>query len=148
MRSTTSVLTIVLALGLAAPRAASAQTGGSHPFGLGLVLGEPTGLTAKLYLPQPFALQFGVGVVDDFEGRDGLHANLDFIWHPAVITRTPALTLPFYIGVGARLYDYSYGYWVGNVHYVDHDTRLGARMPLGLLLDFNRVPLDLYFEVA
>jgi hypothetical protein len=148
MRSQASVLSLVAALAILAPRVAAARDAPSHPFGLGLVLGEPTGLTAKLYLPQPFALQFGVGFVDDFDGRDGLDANLDFLWHPAILARTPALTMPFYIGVGARLADFDHDYIVNGVRYVDHDTRLGVRMPFGLLIDFTRAPLDLYFELA
>jgi hypothetical protein len=125
------------------------ERGGSHPFGLGVVVGQPTGLTAKLYLAQPFALQFGAGWVHNFADDDGFHANLDLLWHPVVLARDAAFTLPFYLGVGARFLDYDYRYYYfRGVYYVDHDSRLGVRAPFGLLMDFNRIPLDVYLEVA
>jgi hypothetical protein len=133
---------LVAALSQGAARAAG------HPFGLGVVLGEPTGITAKVYLNEPFALQLGVGYVDTFDGQDGLHLNVDFIWHPAVIARTPGFTLPFYLGVGGRYLEHRYDYWENNVHYVDSDSHFGVRVPFGLLFDFNRVPLDVYMELA
>jgi hypothetical protein len=144
-----------LVLGLAllsvmATRAAAAPRGSgpAHPFGLGLQLGAPTGLTAKLYLNQPFALQMGLGFVDDFDDEDGLHVHLDFIWHPAILAREAAFTLPFYLGVGARVLQHDYVYRIDRTYYVDEDTHLGVRVPIGLLMDFNRVRLDIFLEVA
>jgi hypothetical protein len=137
----------VLAL-LAALAARPVAAAPSRPFGLGIQLGAPTGLTAKLYLDRPFALQMGIGVVDDFDDEDGLHLHLDFVWHPAILAREAAFTLPFYIGVGARLLQHDYVYRIDRTYYVDEDTHLGLRVPLGLLMDFNRVPLDIFLEIA
>jgi hypothetical protein len=132
---------------LAASSSAHAQSG--RPFGLGLVLGEPTGLTSKLYLSAPFALQFGLGWMADYYDYDGIYVNIDLIWHPAVITRQPAFTMPFYVGVGGRLLDNRYRYYYqGPFYYDEHDTHLGVRVPFGLLMDFNRIPMDLYLELA
>jgi len=143
------VLFVSLAICLSAAPAVAATRGGSRPFGLGLVLGEPTGLTAKLYLQQSFALQMGVGWVDDFNDDNGLHLNLDFLWHPVVLAREASFTLPFYLGVGMRFLDHDYRYYYARgVYYGYHDSRLGVRAPFGLLMDFTRVPLDLYLEVA
>lgn len=137
---------LVLAL-LAAARTAQAEP--NHPFGLGLVLGEPTGLTAKLYLGRPAALQFGLGWIDTFNDYSGLYVNMDVLWHPAILTRQPAFTLPFYLGVGGRILDHNWRYYVNRTDYIDqHDTHLGVRVPFGILFDFNHVPLDLYFELA
>jgi hypothetical protein len=108
------------------------------------MLGAPTGLTAKWYLGKPFALQFGFGVDPAWRDEDGLHLAVDAIWHPAILARDRAFTLPFYLGVGGRLLfaDHHHGD-------VDHDdTHLGVRVPFGLLMDFNRVPIDLFFELA
>jgi len=143
-----AILVIALLIGGLIPGAARAGEAPNHPFGFGLVVGEPTGLTAKLYLSQPFALQFGAGFVDNFDGEDGFHLNVDALWHPAILARGADITLPFYIGVGGRLFDHRYDYIANGMRYVDHDTRLGVRVPFGLLMDFNKVPLDLYFELA
>lgn len=140
------LLCAALALGLLVPATASAAKG--RPFGLGIQLGEPTGLSAKLYLDQPFALQMGLGFVDDFDNEDGLYAHLDFIWHPAIITRQPAFTMPFYFGVGGRFLRHHYNFRLDRNDYVDSDTHFGVRVPIGILMDFNRVPIDVFFELA
>jgi hypothetical protein len=133
---------------LACALSTTAAAAPGHPFGLGVQLGAPTGITGKLYLDQPFALQMGIGFVDDFDDEDGLHVHLDFIWHPAILARQPAFTLPFYLGVGARLLQHDYVYRIDRTYYVDEDTHLGVRVPFGLLMDFNRVSLDIFLEVA
>lgn len=141
-----TILAWVLLLAPAAARAAD------HNFGLGVQVGAPTGLAGKLYLGKPFALQMGIGVVDDLDDDpyddDGLHLYLDVVWHPAVLARTSSFTMPFYIGVGGRIVDNDDHYRVGNTWYSDDDTRLGVRVPFGLLMDFNRVPLDIFFELT
>ena len=139
------ILSVAFILAMSGGTAAAA---GNHPFGLGVQLGAPTGLSGKLYLDAPFALQMGVGFIDDFDNEDGFHLHVDFLWHPAVLTRQPAFTLPFYFGVGARLLDHDYGYRVDRTWYVDEDTHIGVRVPFGLLMDFNRVSLDIFLEFA
>jgi hypothetical protein len=152
----TSVL-VVATLGLLAGTAAAqeASSGVSHPFGLGLEVGAPTGLAAKYYLSSggrsgPVAIQAGLGVIEQF-GPDGTHLHLEVVWHPAMLTRQPAFDMPFYLGVGMRLLDHDRNYCVVNgneVYCEDDDTRIGVRAPFGILMDFNRVPLDIFFELA
>jgi hypothetical protein len=149
MRRTPIVVIVALAC-LLGGRAAHAQP--ANPFGLGLVVGAPTGLTGKLYLGGHFALQMGLGVVNDLGSEafhhQGLHVHIDALWHPAILTRQPAFTMPFYLGVGARIVEYDHHYRFDG-RWVEHDdTRLGVRVPFGLLMDFNRVPLDLFLELA
>jgi hypothetical protein len=151
---------LVLAAGLGAtvtaPRAAHARQGdASNDFGMGLMLGTPTGLSMKYYFGRSsggsvMALQAGLGVVENF-GDDGLHLHVDVLWHPAVLARTADFTLPFYVGVGGRLLEHDEGWcWVGNdrVYCYDDDTHIGLRAPVGLLMDFTKVNLDVFFEVA
>jgi hypothetical protein len=149
----------VLALVLAIPHAAHAREGQpSHAFGLGLELGAPTGLAGKYYLGHGsgggsmLALQGGIGVIEQW-GDDGFHFHLDLVWHPAVLATTPDFTMPFYFGIGARILDHDNEYcWrEGNTVYCDganDDTHIGARVPIGLLMDFHNVPLDIFFELA
>lgn len=117
------------------------------------MLGEPTGLTAKLYLGgRPFALQFGLGWVDDDGFRDddddGLHIHAEAVWHPAILTRNSTFTMPFYVGVGGRILNDEDRYDCGGDTCVDDDTYIGVRVPFGLLMDFNRTPIDIFFELA
>jgi hypothetical protein len=147
---------IIAAVLIAIPAAARAQAeaGPAHPFGLGLMIGNPTGLSGKWYLNKPFALQAGLGYVDDdFDDGgddDGFHLHVDVVWHPRVLARTPDFTLPFYFGVGGRILDDDDRYVCGpgGERCTDNDTYLGVRVPVGLLMDFNKVPLDIFLELA
>jgi hypothetical protein len=149
-----TLLTTAAALVLLTSTADAARRGGApaNPFGLGLMLGAPTGLTGKLYLGAPFALQMGVGVVDDFSGDgwddDALHIHLDAVWHPAILARNGDITMPFYLGVGARFAESDHHFNYQGIWYDDDHAVFGVRAPFGLLIDFNRVPLDVFFEVA
>ncbi len=78
-------------------------------FGLGLELGEPTGITGKLFLKSDQALDFGLGdIYHHYYGGDGLHLYADYLWHPTVLTSAEAFELPFYVGVGGRVWFFDY----------------------------------------
>ena len=114
-------------------------------FGLGLMLGSASGLSGKLYVSESTAIDFGIGAHQGFRDDRGLHIHADFLWHPVVLASPDSFELPLYLGLGFR--------------YLDHDRlddrddnrdheHLGIRGPVGLLLDFNRVPLDIFMELA
>ena len=142
------ILVVTTAILLLGATQARAQEDIGRPFGIGLMLGSPTGLSAKYYMGGPMALQMGLGVVERW-GDDGFHVFADAVFHPAVLARTRSFTLPFYLGIGGRLLHHDGEYWEnGAWRYDDDDTHLGVRAPIGLLMDFNRVPFDLFFELA
>jgi hypothetical protein len=131
---------------------ASADTGSyatDKGFGLGIMVGAPTGLAGKYYLAtrSTTAIDFGIGTYYyGYYDRDALHIHGDFLWHPVALASTPSFQLPYYIGVGARLLDHDEYYrdgrwWAGA-------TRLGVRVPFGIAFDFTRVPLDLFVELV
>jgi len=107
------------------------------------MLGAPAGLTGKYYLSANTALDFGVGEYYRYRYHDAFHVFIDFLWHPVVLASTRPFELPLYIGVGARLLQHR--------RYKDEygsDAHLGVRVPFGLLMDFNRVPFDIFVEFA
>lgn len=113
-------------------------------FGLGLELGGPSGLNGKYFLSDSTALNFGIGYInDDYYGyryrRRGVHLYLDHLWHPVQLTENGTFKLPFYVGVGLRLWD-----WEDDDDF--EGTVVGARCPLGLAFDFNNIPLDLFLQ--
>jgi hypothetical protein len=138
----------------AAPRVARAD---EHAFGLGIELGAPTGLAMKYYLGQSsgrggmVAIQAGLGEIESW-GPDGLYVHVDVVWHPALLATTPDFTLPFYVGVGGRMLHWrdNYCYRDNGVEYCggDGDTDLGVRVPFGLVMDFHKVPIDVFLELA
>lgn len=111
-------------------------------FGLGLILGSPTGLSGKYFLGADTALDFGLGVYGGYRYDNAVHAHVDFLWHPVNLASTPAFHLPLYFGLGGRLLDHDRGKDDRN------HTHLGVRVPIGIALDFNRVPFDIFFELA
>jgi hypothetical protein len=111
-------------------------------FGLGLMIGAPTGLSGKYFLAPDRAIDFGVGAIGYYNGRDGLHLHADYLWHPVSLVSADAFELPFYVGIGARLFDFGCNGCKDNV------AALGARVPFGIAFDFNNVPIDVFLELA
>jgi hypothetical protein len=107
--------------------------------GVGIILGEPTGICAKLYLKDDQAVQAAVGSAF-YSG--GLQAHADYVFHPWILQDRDSYVLPAYLGPGVRLIDYDAP--AGGQNHL----ALGARGVAGLLFDFKNVPLDAFVEVA
>lgn len=116
-------------------------------FGLGLELGQPTGITGKYFLTDSNALDFGLGYIyhNRWYGNDGVHLYLDYLWHPFSLVSAQAFELPFFIGVGGRFWDFDY--CDARVCY-DGGSAFGVRVPLGIAFDFNEVPLDIALNIV
>jgi hypothetical protein len=116
-------------------------------FGLGLELGQPTGLTGKYFLSDSHALDFGLGYIyhNRYYGEDGVHLYLDYLFHPFSLASADAFELPFFIGVGGRYRNFDY--CDGRVC-TYNGSALGIRVPLGIAFDFNRVPLDIALNIV
>ena len=141
MRGTTiAVIGALLSLGVAVadarPRPRSQRFTANKSFGLGIMVGAPSGLSGKYYLSANTALDFGVGAYYRYRDRDGLHVHADFLWHPAVVAKARPFWVPIYIGLGGRFLDH------GN------HSHVGIRAPVGIMLDFQRTPLDIFLEFA
>ncbi|MBC7975988.1 MAG: hypothetical protein H7138_13535 [Myxococcales bacterium] len=106
--------------------------------GIGIILGEPTGITAKLYIKDDQAIQGAVGSA--FIGG-GLQVHADYVFHPYILQSRPSFVLPVYVGPGVRLINYTNGR-------DDSSVAIGARLVGGLLFDFKNVPLDAFVEIA
>ncbi|HTL34921.1 MAG TPA: hypothetical protein VL326_17450 [Kofleriaceae bacterium] len=117
-------------------------------FGLGLELGEPAGLNGKWFFGPRTALDFGVGYIYRhyyYDRGEGLHLYGDVLFHPVLLTSSPALEIPLYVGPGLRFWDFRY--CVGNVCDF-HGSAVGIRVPVGISFDFNNVPLDIFIQLV
>ncbi|HUS67612.1 MAG TPA: hypothetical protein VMZ28_23915 [Kofleriaceae bacterium] len=141
-RRVTSLLSVAVVLAAGAASAAADSPGGSDKgvFGLGIIAGEPTGVSGKYYLGNDTAIDGALGAA--FLGR-GIQVHADFLWHPIVIDQKESFVLPLYFGVGARVLRHD----SGGGDDVDH-TRIGLRVPVGILFDFTEIPIDVFGEVA
>ena len=114
-------------------------------FGLGLELGEPTGLNGKWFLSSDLALDFGIGDIYNYFDRSGIHIYGDFLFHPVSLVSAAAFELPLYVGIGARFWSFDDNRPNG---IVDHASAFGIRVPVGISFDFNNVPLDIFLQVV
>jgi hypothetical protein len=107
-------------------------------FGIGIIVGEPTGICAKLYLKDDQAIQAAVGGA--FVGG-GFQVHADYVFHPYILQTRDSFVLATFIGPGVRFIQYTNGREASFV-------ALGLRATGGLLFDFKKVPLDAFLEVA
>lgn len=138
MRAAFAITLIACLAGTAAADDGETSRMDKGTIGIGLILGEPTGISAKLYLKDDQAVQAAAGFA--FVGG-GLHVHLDYVWHPFILQSKDSFVLPFYFGPGIRVIDYRNG----------RDTSfvaVGLRAVAGLLFDFKNVPLDAFVEVG
>jgi hypothetical protein len=139
-RRALSLSVLALALVASAGRAAAQQAGAEKGvFGIGLIVGEPTGVSAKYYLGNDTAVDAAIGAA--ILGR-GIQVHADFLWHPWILDRKESFVLPVYFGVGVRVLNHDSG---GSS---DDHVRIGLRVPVGILFDFTSIPLDVFAEVA
>ena len=149
-----------VASALVAIPTASAQSGttsqyGQGSFGLGLMIGSPTGLSAKKYLAEQHAIDGAVGW-----GYAGTHVHADYLYEKKDVLGESGARLGWFVGIGgqARMERHRHGSYYNRRHdhdghdHDDHDRgylHLGARAPLGLELRFQSLPrLELFGEIA
>lgn len=132
----------VLSLVLIIAKPISAQ---DHGFGMGLILGEPTGLSAKLWTSSNNAFDFGLGVglggdrikyKGDYDNSGRVHFHMDYLWHSFnAISSTEKF--PLYYGIGGR-FNTGGGY----------DGSLGVRGVFGIAWFPHSTPIDVFFELV
>jgi len=104
-------------------------------FGVGVIFGEPTGVSLKYFINDKLAVDGGVGWA--FYKETDFHLHADVLWHQFDLIPVPEGRLPLYFGVGARFKAMD-----------DQDDRVGIRAPVGLSYLFETLPLDVFVEVA
>jgi hypothetical protein len=142
MRSALVVVLVLVAIPAHADDEAKGERGrpvDKGTLGVGIILGEPTGICAKLYLQDDQAVQAAVGSAFV---SGGLQVHADYVFHPWILQDRESYVLPAYVGPGLRVIDYDAP--AGG----DNHLALGVRAVAGLLFDFKTVPLDAFVEVA
>ncbi len=132
------VATTLLLL-LAFPRRAEARYGAGGDFGLGLVLGSPTGLTSEIYLSHATSLDLALGI-DAFEHGDNVYFHLTYLAHLVDFARGGSVGVPLYVGIG--------GFFLDHGRFDGDAADIGARFPLGIHIDFRRVPFQISLEAS
>jgi hypothetical protein len=123
-------LLIILAL-TAAPQSARAQEGG---FGLGVIVGEPTGISMKGWMTGSSAID--AGIAWSFSHETTFHIHVDYLLHSFKVISEDG-RLPLYYGIGGRIK-------TGG----SQKDRVGVRGVIGVAYFFSDAPLDAFIEVA
>lgn len=117
---------------LIAAGAANAQVR-SGDVSAGIILGEPTGLTAKWWRSNTQAYDLAIAWSTGSDDRLHLHAN--YLMHRPDLIVVDNGKLPLYYGVGAR---------VG----IAKESELGIRIPLGIAYHVETHPVEVFFEIV
>ncbi len=113
------------------------------PFGIGVMLGDPSGVSGKVYLQDTMALDFGVGV--GFFGGNNFHTHADLLFQYGLRSFS-AGQLDWFIGGGPK---FSF-FWSGRGNGNGNRARsaLGGRGAAGLSWTFKHAPVELFMEAA
>lgn len=125
----TSALYLLLGLTLLWCSAARAET-----FGVGVILGEPTGLSFKQWVGDHTAID--AAAAWSFGHESAFHVHLDYLIHTRGRSDPDIGRMLFYLGIGGRL------------KAEEDEGRIGARIPLGIAYEFDESPVDVFFEIA
>ena len=106
-------------------------TYGQGKFGLGIILGEPTGISAKVWMSGATAIDGAVAW--SFANESAFHIHADFLIHNFDVF---SKVVPLYYGIGGR------------IKFRDNETRLGVRIPVGVAYDIPSTQIDLFLEIV
>ncbi|MDD2852161.1 MAG: hypothetical protein PHY09_09735 [Desulfuromonadaceae bacterium] len=114
-------------------------------FGLGVILGEPTGISVKKWLGADRAVD--AAAAWSFTENDSFQFHADYLFHNFGLLRSADLggRIPVYFGFGGRLKLQSHDHGNGRN---DHDALLGVRIPVGISYMFSKAPVDLFVELV
>lgn len=119
--------------------------------GLGIMLGEPTGISGKVWLSGDRAADFGLAWGGWGRGNGYFHVHGDYLFHNFNLINVSQGRLALHYGPGLRFRSWSGGrYWVNGRYYDTRGShaRLGVRFPVGLTYLFDGAPVDVFLEVA
>ncbi len=101
--------------------------------GLGLIVGEPTGISGKFWNGATTA--FDLALAWSLRNDDRVVIHGDYLWHDFSLISIRRGKLPIYYGIGAVLG-------------LNDDVTLGLRVPIGITYLFPKAPVDIFFELS
>lgn len=103
-------------------------------FGLGIIIGEPTGICFKYFVSQDRAWA-GAAAWSLSGDEKAAHLHADYLFHVSELASWDGGRSPFYAGVGARIL-------------FRDETTVGVRIPVGVSWVFDEAPFDAFLEIA
>jgi hypothetical protein len=100
--------------------------------GIGVMIGEPTGVSLKFWNSSSRA--YDLGVAWSFSGNDAISLHGDYLWHKWLDSEKGELA--FHYGLGARAL------------VTENNSAAGLRVPVGISYLIQDTPIELFVEVA
>lgn len=133
MRSQLFILSTLIALAMSG--AANAAD-----FGLGIIIGSPTGISAKYGLSQNHAID---GALAWDLSENHIHLSSDYLWIKRGGLNLEQVALDWYFGVGGRVVVYN-----RPKNSRDDDYAIGVRGPIGVGYTFKDPRIEIFGELA
>ena len=108
-------------------------SGQESGFGIGVDLGEPSGISVKAWVAKNSAICGAAGWSLTEERH--FNINVDYIFHNFELIKFEKGKLPFYYGFGVRVKTKE-----------DEKAKVGIRIPVGVDYFIPNTPLDIFFE--
>jgi hypothetical protein len=105
------------------------------PFGLGIIVGEPTGVDAKYFLNAQNAIEGAVAWSLSEDNK--FHIQCDYLYHNYTAITVSKGQLPIFFGLGGRI-----------AFREDKDDQVGIRIPVGLAYEFDGGIFDVFGEIV
>ena len=106
---------------------------GTSGFGLGVQVGEPTGLNGRYWLSSATAID--AAAAWSFGSEDALQLQADYVIHNFSLINVKKGLIGLYFGIGGKLK-------------LDDDSTLGIRIPVGGVYIIDGTPLDVFVEIV
>jgi len=110
---------------------------GKKRFGIGVIAGDPDGITGKFRLKNNRAIDFGFGWKTSGDKEYQFYGN--YLIYKYGLIEVPQGKLPIYFGAGARFITYSED---------DKDSEFGLRIPVGIEYIFWESQLGAFLELV
>lgn len=124
------LLVLILLIGATSVCAAE-----NKPFGVGVIVGDPTGITVKYHLDPDSAIAAGIGW--ETSDNDRTYGYADYLYHLHDLIKVKKGRLPVYFGCGLRFLERE-----------NKDDKFGLRLPVGLEYRFDGLPLGAFAEAV
>jgi hypothetical protein len=129
-----TILTLGALLLVSASVVQAQPKGNEGDKGLGIIIGDPTGISFKAWLNSRHA--FDLALAWTVERNDALHIHGSYLYHNNNFFSPKRGRMPLYYGIGGR------------VKAREDRTTVGVRIPFGFEYLFEGAPLGLFLEVA
>ncbi len=126
------ILFLAAAAGMA--HAQTGRTGGNT--GLGIIFGEPTGVSFKYWTGRTVAID--AAAAWSFINGGSFQVHGDLLFHSFDIFRVEKGRMALYYGFGGRF----------KTKTDTDDARLSFRVPVGITYEFERAPFELFIELV